>query len=368
MRRYVSLACVGICMMSMLAGCGTTEPASSGSGNAGSQVASVSENVNLTSEEPTTVSKTEEATTEGASEDTSEDVTASEEQTEEDTEETSETTEQDTETKTEQEKTTEATTSTTETVTEATTQASTEAVAQASGEYGSYNNTKYSWWFVRNDTHTTPGCQRDFDISQYHAYYVNQNAGDNVIYLTFDCGYENGYTGQILDTLRDNDIKAVFFVTQHYVETQPDLVRRMREEGHLVGNHTNHHPSLPTLSIEEQREELQSCANKMKELTGYDMDPYIRPPMGEYSERTLKLMEDMGYCTVFWSMAYLDYDVNNQPGADYVVQHFEQYVHPGAVPLMHVVSQSNAEALPRLIETLRNSGYRFARLDEFAHF
>lgn len=244
----------------------------------------------------------------------------------------------------------------------------TEVVERTDEEYAAISNTFESWWIRRNEEHEISGCQEDFDISQYHAYYVNQDATDNVIYLTFDCGYENGYTPQILDTLKEQDVKAIFFVTQHFIEQNPELVIRMKEEGHLVGNHTNHHPSLPQLSIEEQKEEIISCAEYMKEATGYDMDPYIRPPKGEYSERTLQLCEDLGYCTVFWSMVYLDYEVDNQPSPDYVVQHFEKYCHPGAVPLLHNVSSANAQALPKIIETLRGAGYRFGSVDEFCHF
>lgn len=348
MRKSLKMVCAGVCLTLALTSCGTASQNSGTNNQAAGQFSGETVPV-LTTEQPTTVTTTE-LTTEST--------------TEEETETETETT---TETSSETDSTTES-----ETTTEASTEAAIEATeapaAPESGDYGSIDNTKYSWWFVRNDTHTTPGCQNDFDISQYHAYYVNPSPADNTIYLTIDCGYENGYMPQILDTLRDKDVKAIFFVTQHYIETQPDLVKRMKEEGHLVGNHTKNHPSLPTLSIDEQRAELESCANCMKEMTGYDMDPYIRPPMGEYSQRTLQLMEDMGYCTVFWSIAFLDYDVNNQPTVDYVIDHFNQYVHPGAVPLLHCVSSADTEALPRLIDTMREQGYRFARLDEFCHF
>lgn len=244
----------------------------------------------------------------------------------------------------------------------------TEIVERSVEEYGAISNELQAWWFKRNEDHQPSGCQEDFDIEQYHAYYVNKNATDNVIYLTFDCGYENGYTPAILDTLKEADVKAIFFVTQTFIRDNPDLVKRMKEEGHMVGNHTITHPSLPGLSIEEQRAEIQGCADYMKEVTGYEMDPYIRPPKGEYSERTLQLCEDMGYCTLFWSIAYLDYDVNNQPSPDYVLQHFDKYCHPGAMPLIHNVSSANTQALPQLIRNLREAGYRFGTVDEFCHF
>lgn len=245
---------------------------------------------------------------------------------------------------------------------------STEVVDRPVNEYDQISNELEAWWFKRNDQHLPSGCQEDFDISQYHAYYVNQEAQDNVIYLTFDCGYENGYTADILDTLKEQNVKAVFFVTQTYIRDNPDLVLRMKEEGHFVGNHTITHPSLPGLSIEKQKEEILGCAAYMKEATGYDMDPYIRPPKGEYSERTLQLCEDLGYCTIFWSMAYLDYEVDNQPAPDYVLQHFDKYYHPGAMPLLHNVSSANTQALPQLITNLREAGYRFGTIDEFCRF
>lgn len=245
---------------------------------------------------------------------------------------------------------------------------STELVERSDSEYEQISNESQGWWFKRNTEHQPSGCQEDFDIEQYHAYYVNHQAEDNVIYLTFDCGYEQGYTADILDTLKEQNVKAVFFVTQTYIRDNTELVIRMKEEGHLVGNHTITHPSLPELSIEEQRKEIQGCADYMKEATGYDMDPYIRPPKGEYSERTLQLCEDMGYCTIFWSMAYLDYQTDNQPTPDYVLQHFDKYYHPGAMPLLHNVSSANTAALPQLILNLREAGYRFGTIDEFCHF
>lgn len=256
---------------------------------------------------------------------------------------------------------------TTEQKTETSTQA-TEQTERPDAEYDAISNELQAWWFKRNETHQPSGCQEEFDIEQYHAYYVNRETEDSVIYLTFDCGYENGYTPAILDTLKEQNVKAIFFVTQTFIRDNPELVKRMKEEGHMVGNHTITHPSLPGLSIEEQRGEINGCAEYMKEATGYDMDPYIRPPKGEYSERTLQLCEDMGYCTVFWSIAYLDYEVDNQPSAEYVLQHFDKYYHPGAMPLLHNVSSANAQALPQLIENLREAGYRFGTIDEFCHF
>lgn len=234
--------------------------------------------------------------------------------------------------------------------------------------YYDYPNDKLAWWFKRDDNHGPSGCDDTIDISDYDAYYldVNTDASDDekVIYLTFDCGYENGYTDQILDVLKEQDVPACFFVTKTYIRDNIELTKRMKEEGHQVGNHTITHPSMPEKSYEEIIQEVTGCAEYMSEVTGYDMDPYLRPPRGEYSARSLMITHDLGYKTIFWSMAYLDYDVNNQPGTDYVVNHFNKYHHDGAIILMHNVSSSNAGALDTVIVNLKAEGYRFASLNE----
>ena len=176
--------------------------------------------------------------------------------------------------------------------------------------------------------------------------------------------YENGYTEQMLDVLKKHNAKGCFFVTMTYIRDNPDIIKRMKEEGHQVGNHTVHHPCMPEKSVEEQKSELKECSDFMKSETGYDMDMYFRPPSGEYSEQVLQLAKDMGYKTIFWSMAYLDYDVNNQPGTDYVIDHFAKYYHPGAIPLIHNVSSSNAQALDTVLTNLEKEGYEFRSLNE----
>ncbi len=233
----------------------------------------------------------------------------------------------------------------------------------AVSDYDTFSNEKYAWWFKRNTEHQQSGCQEDFDIGQYDAYYVSPDAQEKAIYLTFDCGYENGYSPSILDTLKAENVKAAFFVTQTFIRDNVELTKRMKEEGHLVCNHTVTHPSLPDLSVDKVKEELLSCQQYMKEATGYSMDLYVRPPRGEYSERTLQASRDLGYKSIFWSMAYLDYDVNNQPGAGYVVEHFSKYHHPGAIVLMHNISSANAQALPEVIRLLKAEGYTFKSLD-----
>lgn len=234
-------------------------------------------------------------------------------------------------------------------------------------DYVDYDNTKLAWWFRRDANHGPSGCDDTVDISEYNACYLDFEASEKnekVIYLTFDCGYDNGYTEPMLDILKKEQVPACFFVTQTYIRDNIDIVKRMKEEGHQVGNHTIYHICMPDKSYEEIVQEVTGCAEYMKEATGYDMDPYLRPPSGEYSARTLAITRDLGYKTVFWSIAYMDYDVNNQPGVDFVIEHFEKYHHSGAIILMHNVSSSNDGALEKVIANLKAEGYRFASLNE----
>lgn len=228
-------------------------------------------------------------------------------------------------------------------------------------DYETIDNTLYSWWFKRNDRHERSGCQEDFDITEYNAFYTVP-VQDKKLYITFDCGYENGYTADILDILKEEQVPAAFFVTQTYIRDNVALTKRMKEEGHLVCNHTVTHPCLPEKNISRQQDELLDCENFMKEATGYEMDLFFRPPKGEYSRRTLQMAKDLGYTTIFWSMAYLDYDVNNQPTAEHVIEHFGKYYHPGAIPLLHNVSKANHDALKTVLQNLKKEGYSFGTL------
>jgi len=240
------------------------------------------------------------------------------------------------------------------------------AIEIVNENYDEYDNTEYSWWFRRKENHEPSGSSEEFPLISYSAYYLDETATeeDKVMYLTFDCGYENGFTPSILDTLKEKNVKATFFVAQHFVESHPEYVARMKEEGHMVGNHTVRHLSSPELTPEELVVELETVAATMERLTGYRMDPYFRPPMGRYSERALKVAQDMGYTSLFWSIAYYDYDRNDQPGKEYVVDHFDTYHHNGSIILMHNISESNAEALGDVIDLIRDAGYRFGEVSE----
>lgn len=227
-----------------------------------------------------------------------------------------------------------------------------------------FETQKYSFWFSRNSTHTQPslGIQKKY-IEKYGTIALGQNTG-RYIYLTFDEGYELGFTPQVLDVLQDLNVPAAFFVTGHYVSSQPDLVRRMAAEGHIVGNHTMTHPSLADISEDILRQEFLDLDELLEPLIG-ERTYFMRPPMGQYSELSLAVASQLGYRTTFWSMAYRDWYVDNQLGADYAYEHVVSNIHSGAVILLHAVSQSNAEALQDIIVELKMQGYEFRSLNDF---
>ena len=206
---------------------------------------------------------------------------------------------------------------------------------------------------------TTASQMKDFD-----AYYM-QETSEKVLYLTFDCGYENGNTPQILDALKKHQAPATFFVVGHFLETSPDLVKRMISEGHTVGNHTYHHPDMSKISsVEDFSAELSAVENLYQEITGESISPYYRPPQGKYSEANLKMAKDLGYSTFFWSLAYVDWNTDAQPSHEEAFQKLLGRVHPGAVLLLHNTSKTNAEILDELLTRFEEMGYRFQSLDE----
>lgn len=183
------------------------------------------------------------------------------------------------------------------------------------------------------------------------------------LFLTFDNGYENGYTASILDTLKAKKVPAIFFVTGHYVKTQPELLKRMKAEGHFIGNHSWSHPDMTTISDEQIRKELDEVKSAVAGVTGQTEMIYLRPPRGIFSDRTLRVTRELGYINVFWSAAYKDWDVNAQKGADYAYQKVVSQLHPGAVLLLHAISKDNAEALGAIIDEAHRQGYEFKSLD-----
>ncbi len=238
-----------------------------------------------------------------------------------------------------------------------------ETLQTSSGEV--LSNKKIGWGIKRNDKHEQP------DLGSENLELINQNGDiaignseDKYIYLTFDNGYEAGYTSKILDVLKENNVKAAFFITGHYLNTQEELVKRMIDEGHIVGNHTVNHPSMPDIEDNKLKEEITKLHMAVYEKFNYEMK-YFRPPRGEFSERTLALTKSLGYKTVMWSFAYDDWDENKQGREEYAKEKIMGNLHNGAVILLHANSKDNCNVLDYIIKEIKKQGYEFKNLDEF---
>ena len=222
----------------------------------------------------------------------------------------------------------------------------------------------YGWGYKKRSDHQPPDIGKYGSIlEEYGAYYLDKS-GEKVIYLTFDNVYEEGYTPGILDVLNDKKVPATFFVTGHYVNSNGDLVKRMVDEGHIVGNHSNHHPDFTTISKEKMKKELDSLQQMVADITDQDSMKYVRPPRGTFNEQTLQWANELGYIHMFWSLAFVDWNTNSQQGWQKAYQSVVNQIHPGAVILLHTVSKDNAEALSYLIDDLRKQGYTFKSLDD----
>ena len=201
-------------------------------------------------------------------------------------------------------------------------------------------------------------------LKEYNAYYVG-DAGEKKIYLTFDCGYENGNTANILDALKKHDAPATFFVVGHFLESAPDMVKRMVEDGHTVGNHTYHHYDMSKISDPAAfQKEMDDVRTLFQETTGTEMAMYYRPPQGKYSETNLQMAKDLGYATFFWSLAYVDWNVDAQPSHEEAFSKLTGRIHPGAVVLLHNTSKTNGEILDELLTKWEEMGYTFGKLEE----
>ena len=194
-------------------------------------------------------------------------------------------------------------------------------------------------------------------LKKYDAYYIGDTSR-KVLYLTFDAGYENGYTAKILDVLKEKKVKATFFLLQDYAEKNPELVKRMIDEGHIVGNHSVHHYSMPTLGQAECESEIKDFHKYMEDNYDYTMTVF-RPPMGEFSEFSLGVTANCGYETELWSFAYADWDVNNQPDEGQALEKLVNAAHPGAIYLLHSVSKTNTDILGDFIDRVRAGGFEF---------
>lgn len=227
------------------------------------------------------------------------------------------------------------------------------------------SNKKIGWGIKKNDNHEQP------DVGDINRKILEENNGiclgnkdKKYIYLTFDEGYEAGYTSRILEVLKNNNVKAAFFLTAHYINTQEDLVKQMIDEGHTIGNHTVNHKSMPDLTDEKIRTEVMDLHQTIHQKFGYEMK-YIRPPMGEFSERTLQITNSFGYQNVMWSFAYQDWDEKNQPDETKSKERILNNLHSGEIMLLHGNSKTNTNILDSVIKEARNMGYEFRSLEEF---
>ena len=201
-------------------------------------------------------------------------------------------------------------------------------------------------------------------LQKYDAVYLG-NTQEKVIYLTFDAGYENGCTAQILDALKKHNAPAAFFLVGHYIKENPDLVKRMVAEGHIVGNHTMHHPDMSKISEKAAfQKELTELETLYYAVTGQNMPKFYRPPQGNYSEENLKMAKELGYKTVFWSLAYVDWNTKSQPTAQQAFSKLLPRIHNGAVVLLHSTSTTNAQIMDELLTKWESLGYRFASITD----
>ena len=221
------------------------------------------------------------------------------------------------------------------------------------------------WGLFFGESGTQPrGNAAAEDMSWYDAYYMGSDS-EKVVYLTFDCGYENGNTEPILEALKKHDAPATFFVVGHFLETEPDLVKKMVEEGHAVGNHTYNHLDMASISdIEAFQKELDDVAELFFEITGTELLKYYRPPQGKCNVDNMKMAQELGYCTIFWSLAYVDWDTDHQPSHDEAIKKLTERVHPGAIVLLHNTSQTNGEILDELLTKWEEMGYTFKPLSD----
>lgn len=209
------------------------------------------------------------------------------------------------------------------------------------------------------------GAQNFFQSKKYRAICYDNKSSEKVLYLTFDCGWENGLTDKVLDTLKEKNVPAAFFCTLDHIKSSPELIARMINEGHIVGNHSAKHPNFAEIDRRRMADEILECDNYLRSTYGYSA-PFFRFPEGCYTESALELVGSMGYTSVFWSCAYADWDVNAAKGGDHAFSTVTARLHPGAIILLHSVSPDNAEALGRIIDYARENGYEFRALTEYS--
>lgn len=236
------------------------------------------------------------------------------------------------------------------------------AIASQASEF---NNELLAWGFRRGENNTQPVLDsKAYNIIKKYDGIAMGNEKEKIVYITFDCGYEAGYTESILKTLEDNNVNATFFITGHYLNTAEDLVKKMIENGNIVGNHTVNHKCIQSLSDDELKKEIMQLHNSLFEKFGYEMK-YFRPPKGEFSEKSIKTISDLGYTSVLWSSAYDDWNSNNQNREEYGKKKILDNLHNGAVILLHSTSKDNMNILDDVIKEIKNRGYEIKGIDEF---
>lgn len=242
-----------------------------------------------------------------------------------------------------------------------------ETIATNAGieNFSQIENKSIGWGIKRNDNHSAPdlGKENKAIMDEYEGICLG-NSEKKQIYLTFDYGFEAGYTPHILDVLKENDVKATFFITAHYVNTAGDLVERMIKEGHIIGNHTVNHKSMPTISLDQIKTEVMDLHQMIYTKYQYEMK-YIRPPKGEYSRRTVAYTNSLGYKTVMWSFAYDDWEQDRQGREEYAKKKILDNLHNGEVMLLHGTSKDNSNILDEIIKETKKQGYEIKSLDEF---
>ncbi len=202
------------------------------------------------------------------------------------------------------------------------------------------------------------------ELAKYNAYYCG-SPEEKILYLTFDAGFENGYTKDILDVLKKEKVPAAFFLVGTYIKENSDLVKRMVKEGHIVGNHTMNHPDMSAIAEEEAfKKELEQVETLYKEVTGKEMKKFYRPPQGKFSLTNLEQAKKLGYTTTFWSLAYVDWYVDQQPTREEALEKLIPRTHNGAVILLHSTSKTNAKVLQELIQKWKDQGYQFKSLED----
>lgn len=222
-----------------------------------------------------------------------------------------------------------------------------------------------NWGLSFQEEGQTPVGNATFDeLAQYDAYYA-EDTDEKVLYLTFDAGYENGNTEPILDALAKHSVSATFFVVGTYIDSEPELIKRMVEEGHTVGNHTWHHPDMSQIAtMDSFKKELVDVEDAYRDVTGQEMTKFYRPPQGKYNVENLAMAKELGYHTFFWSLAYVDWYENDQPSKEKAFDKLLGRIHPGAIVLLHSTSSTNAEILDELLGKWEDMGYSFGSLKD----